>query len=112
MDAFDGCENVIICCYSGSKAYAFAQAHGIAVELLDAKPDIIYGDLDGSGGVDAKDALIILKIAAQLQTPTEEQKIAGDVNNSGNVDARDALEVLKKAAQLIDKFPAEVSGNE
>ncbi len=108
-DAFDGCENVIICCYSASKAYAFAQAHGIAVELLDEKPDIIYGDLDGSGNADANDALLILKIAAKLQEPTETQSIAGDVDNSGSVDASDALYVLKKAAKLIDVFPIEAN---
>ncbi len=106
-DAFEGCENVTICCYSASKAYAFAQAHGIKVELLDAKPAVVYGDLDGSGNVDANDALLILKIAAKLQTPTEEQSIAGDVDKSGNVDANDALDVLKKAAKLIDVFLAE-----
>ncbi len=106
-DAFTGCGNLTIRCYSASKAYSFAKAHDIAVELLDAKPDITYGDLDGSGNVDANDALLILKIAAKLQTPTEEQRIAGDVNNSGSVDANDALDVLEKAAQLIDKFPAE-----
>ncbi len=83
-------------------------AYGFAVSDIEAiMPAIIYGDLDNSGHVDARDALIILKIAAQLQTPTEEQKIAGDVNKSGHVDAKDALDVLKKAAQLIDKFLAE-----
>ncbi len=106
-DAFDGCENVVICCYSASKAYAFAQAHGIKVELLDEKPAVVYGDLDRSGSVDANDALLILKIAAKLQTPTEEQRIAGDVDESGSVDANDALYVLKKAAKLIDVFPIE-----
>ncbi len=106
-DAFDGCKDITICCYSVSKAYAFAQAHGINVELLDAKPDITYGDLDGSGNADANDALLILKIAAKLQASTEEQNIAGDVDNSGNVDANDALYVLKKAAKFIDVFPAE-----
>ncbi len=108
-DAFDGCENVIICCYSASKAYAFAQTHGIKIELLDAKPAVLYGDLDGSGNVDANDALLILKIAAKLQTPTGEQNIAGDVDKSGNVDANDALYMLKKAAKLIDVFPAEAN---
>ena len=57
----------------------------------------------------AEDALLILRIAAKLQTPTEEQRIAGDVDKSGSVDANDALDVLKKAAKLIDVFSAEVN---
>ncbi len=108
-DAFTGCGNVTIRCYAASKAYAFAQTHDMAVELLDVKPEVLCGDLDGSGNADANDALLILKIAAKLQTPTEEQRIAGDVDKSGNVDANDALYVLKKAAKLIDVFPAEAN---
>ena len=53
----------------------------------------------------------MIRIAAKLQTPTEEQRIAGDVNNSGSVDANDALYVLKKAAKLIDVFPIEANQN-
>ena len=107
-DAFAGCEQLVIKCYPASAAYYYAQAHGIAFELLDEKNfDVLYGDMDGDGIVDANDALLILKIAAQLETASDEQKVVGDVDDNGTLDANDALFVLKKAAQLIDVFPIE-----
>ena len=107
-DAFVGCEQLVIKCYSASAVHYYAQAHGIEFELLDEKnPDVLYGDMDGDGIVDANDALLILKIAAQLETASDGQRLAGDVDENGTLDANDALFVLKKAAQLIDIFPIE-----
>ncbi len=106
-DAFDGCPQLVIRCSASSVAYAFAQAHGIAVELLEEAPDITYGDLDGDGSVGAADALNILQFAAKLAIPTDTQKLCADVDGNGSVDAKDALYVLQKAAKFIDVFPVE-----
>lgn len=62
------------------------------------------GDVDNSGKVDVNDALIVLKIAASLITPTEEQRRAADVNGDGKVDSGDALLILKYAAGLITEL--------
>ena len=68
------------------------------------KEQIIIGDVDNSGKVDVNDALIVLKIAANLITPTEEQRKAADVSGDGKVDSGDALLILKYAAGLITNF--------
>ncbi len=62
------------------------------------------GDVDSSGKVDVNDALIVLKIAASLITPTEEQRKAADVSGDGEVDSGDALLILKYAAGLITEL--------
>lgn len=68
------------------------------------KEQIIIGDVDNSGKVDVNDALIVLKIAASLITPTEEQRKSADVSGDEKVDSGDALLILKYAAGLITNF--------
>ncbi|MBR3843977.1 MAG: hypothetical protein IKM39_00545 [Clostridia bacterium] len=58
---------------------------------------VTLGNLNEDNKIDAKDALIILRIAVQKHEPTKEQTIAGDVNQDGSVNAKDALEILKHA---------------
>ena len=67
----------------------------------------VYGDLDGNGSVDASDALQILRIAAKLETPSDNAIQTGDVDGNGSLDAADALLILQKAAKIIDSFPVE-----
>lgn len=62
------------------------------------------GDLDGNGVINSADALIVLKIAAKLNTPTAEQEKAADVDGNGQVNSADALLILKYAAKLITEF--------
>lgn len=64
----------------------------------------VKGDVDNSGKIDVNDALVVLKIAASLITPTEEQRKAADVNEDGKVDSGDALLILKYAAGLITEL--------
>ncbi|MBR3844258.1 MAG: hypothetical protein IKM39_01990, partial [Clostridia bacterium] len=71
------------------------------------QPDVLYGDLNEDKLVDAKDALIVLRIAVAKQIPTQYQKLVGDVNGDSGIDAKDALEILKKTVGKIDKFPVE-----
>ena len=56
-----------------------------------AKP----GDINGDDKVDAKDALLALRISVGKYTPTEDEKAVADVNKDEKVDAKDALEMLK-----------------
>ncbi len=62
------------------------------------------GDVDNSGDIDVNDALIILKISANLITPTQAQEKTADVNGDNTIDSADALLVLKYAAGLITGF--------
>ena len=63
-------------------------------------PDGTAGDLDGDGVVDANDALIALKAAAQLIDMEDAYLTYGDMDGNGVLDANDALIMLKIAAQL------------
>ncbi len=58
---------------------------------------VTLGNPNGDEGVNAKDALLVLKIAVGKLTSFANQETAADVNNDGKIDAKDALEILKKA---------------
>lgn len=62
------------------------------------------GDVNEDGDIDSKDALRVLRIAAELVTPTETERLASDVNGDGAVDAKDALRVLRYAAGIISSL--------
>lgn len=63
----------------------------------EPKPDIRFGDSNGDGIVDSKDAVMIKRYMAGYT----DQKIdlaASDVNADGIVDSKDAVKILKKLA--------------
>ncbi len=62
--------------------------------------DLIIGDVDGNGEINASDALIILQKAAKLQVMDCEDFVA-DCDADGKITALDALRILQKAAKLI-----------
>lgn len=53
------------------------------------------GDLNIDQKINAKDALLVLKISVGKTIPTEAQKTAANVNKDNNINAKDALEILK-----------------
>ena len=55
----------------------------------------LLGDLNSDGVINAKDALVVLKISVGKLTPTWAEKILGDVNKDAAINAKDALEILK-----------------
>ncbi len=63
------------------------------------------GDVDGREGVNAGDALIILKVAVGKLQATEEQLPYLDTYRDGSVNAVDALMVLQYAVHLRDELP-------
>ncbi|MCD7773994.1 MAG: leucine-rich repeat protein [Clostridiales bacterium] len=80
---------------------------GSVVQALDDDGNIISeyevivpADLNGDGKVTAVDARMALRIAAQLDTGTEEQLSAADIDGSGKITAADARKILRKAANL------------
>ncbi len=62
----------------------------------------VLGDIDGTGAVEAGDALLALRCALDLADLNEEQTLIGDVDFSGNVSAADALMILRAALGLIE----------
>ncbi len=88
-----------------------AEKLAACVEAI-ANPALSYkmGDIDKSGKVDAKDALLVLKAAVDKVELNAAQEKAADVNEDGKLDAKDALEMLKFAVgkpSKLDKFYAE-----
>ena len=70
------------------------------------KPPYTLGDINNDHSVDAEDALLALKHAADLEnsTLTGTYFSAGDVNKDSLVDAEDALLILKRAAGIEPNF--------
>ena len=62
---------------------------------VDDPADITLGDINNDGKIDAKDALLVLRISVNKYEPTEAEQVAADVNKDENINARDALEILK-----------------
>ncbi|MBR3844938.1 MAG: dockerin type I repeat-containing protein [Clostridia bacterium] len=60
---------------------------------------LALGDINGDQSIDAKDALVALRIAVEKYLPTDDEKVAADVNKDKAVDAKDALEILKYAVK-------------
>ena len=69
-------------------------------KLPDDSDDILIGDVNKDGKINAIDARAALRIAAQLDVPTDYQKIAADYDKNGKVNAIDARAILRKGAQL------------
>ena len=68
------------------------------------QPKYTLGDINDDGAIDVNDALLTLKIAAGVITPTPEQMVRADIDANGVVDVNDALKVLKRAAGVITSF--------
>ncbi len=94
----------IIYGYKNSTAQEYAEKYNMTfVEITDT--EIILGDVNGDGMVDAVDATEILVEYANLSTGgsamfSDNQKLAGDVNSDNMIDAVDATMILTFYAYL------------
>ena len=78
----------------------------VSVEL-DEEFFFMLGDADNNRYLSAYDARLILRIAAQLDEPTDEVMFRRcDVDGDGVITAKDARLVLRASAKLIDYFNA------
>ena len=64
---------------------------------LVSSDDVTYGDANGDGKIDSRDAVVIKKYVAGFTGFTIDLE-ASDVNADGKVDTRDAVKILKKIA--------------
>lgn len=71
---------------------------------------VVYGDLDGSGSVDALDYSLIKQylLGNITKFPAENGMVAADVDASGTVDALDFAVMKQYLLGIITKFPADV----
>ncbi len=73
-------------------------------------PPVLWGDADGNGKVNARDATVVLRFDAGVIGETALNMAAADVDGNGDVNARDATYILRKDAGVITQFPAEQTG--
>ena len=82
--------------------------YNVAYESGQVRADqLMLGDVQGNGVVDAGDASLVLQAAVDLITLNSVQIAAADVDASGSVDAADASFILQFVVGAIDQFPAE-----
>lgn len=62
--------------------------------------DVVVGDVNGDGSINARDARALLRLIAGLTQEGEANEAAGDVNGDGSVNARDARALLRQIAGL------------
>jgi len=60
----------------------------------------LLGDIDNSGWIDSRDALLVLKYCAKLSDFNSAERKAADVDNNLTINAQDALIILKHAARI------------
>ena len=63
--------------------------------------DVILGDVNGDGFINANDALLILRYSLGLIDLNNQLEAAGDVNGDGFINANDALYVLRMSLGLM-----------
>ena len=64
----------------------------------------ILGDINGDSKLDTKDAVSLLRSAAELDDLTDGAKNAADVNLDGEIDTNDASKILQYSSELIGSF--------
>ena len=83
-------------------------AYNVEYEAGQVRADqLLLGDVQGNGVVDAGDASLVLQAAVDLITLNSVQVAAADVDASGTVDAADASFILQYVVGAIEQFPAE-----
>lgn len=68
------------------------------------KPALALGDLNGDGKITAADARTALRVAAKLETVSDEAMKAGDLDSDGRITAKEARTILRFAAKLISSL--------
>lgn len=77
-------------------------ASSALITMVSAAP--LMGDLNDDGKVNASDARTALRIAAKLETISDDKLVLADTNSDGKITAADARAILRVAAKL-DTFP-------
>lgn len=69
--------------------------------------NLMLGDVQGNGVVDAGDASLVLQYVVGARTLNEVQLAAADVDGNGEIQAADASLILQFVVGAISEFPAE-----
>ncbi len=99
--AFAQAEKVTMYVVSGSYAENYAKEKEVKYDYISIEePSAIIGDANGDGKISAIDARMVLKMAANGQTPTAEELALLDTNGDGKISTIDARNILKMAASV------------
>ncbi|MBQ7000685.1 MAG: leucine-rich repeat protein, partial [Oscillospiraceae bacterium] len=81
---------------AGVKTYTCTACGETKTEAIPAiGEEIVWGDANGDGKVNTKDATRILRYYAGLISDSEIDLVAADVNGDGNVNTKDATRILR-----------------
>lgn len=81
-----------------------ADSNAVRISPLDVKSGVIEfsqgikGDVNNDEVVNARDAVLVLRISAGLLVPDEYQKWAADIVEDGVINSRDAVRILRISA--------------
>ena len=73
-------------------------------DASEATTTYLMGDVDLNGKVEAADARLALRVAAQLETLDDVQLVLADVNADNKIIAADARAILRVSATLDPAF--------
>ena len=76
-------------------------------ESREMVKEIIWGDVNHDGVIDAYDATLVLRYAVGKEIEGEFCEAAADLDGDGVIDAYDATLILRYSVGKIDKFPVE-----
>ncbi len=71
------------------------------VDTVFSEATAVRGDVNGDGYINIKDATLIQKILANIETPTEEMNKSADADNDGYVTIKDASLIQKYVAGIV-----------
>lgn len=80
---------------------------GSSGDVGNTGEDILYGDVNADGVVDAIDATLAVRFAVGSATFDDSQISAADVNGDGVVDAIDGTLITRYAVGILEGFPIE-----
>ena len=66
-----------------------------------SEPEYTLGDVNGDGRITSADARLALRVAVNLETLTEIQRLAADVDKDNHVRSADARMILRVAVGLV-----------
>lgn len=66
----------------------------------EGETEIILGDVDGNGKVETVDARAILRVAASIESVSDEFLSRGDMNSDGAITLNDAVLALRQAVSI------------
>ena len=103
--AFDGCEDLVIYCNSGSYAHEFAEENQITHVLLDTDNGYYLGDVDNNRAVEILDITFIQRSLANMTIPDDYIIEHGDIDGDNQITSTDNAIMMRSLAGLITDFP-------